>query len=112
MKQFFWTMLICILAAQPFLLRAELADPDETTEKPTHSIVYTFPRDSDSDALIDFCLELQYAEPDTDADAEIHEIRAPKAIKRACRRILELEKDKESIQARFARRELLGYQLD
>ena len=73
---------------------------------------YKLPENADADALIDFCQSLQDFEPEDDAEAKIHEEKLPKAIKRACRKILELEKDKESDNARFARRNLLAIRLD
>ena len=87
----------------------DAADPEAAAEAAAR---YTFAKDADSEALVDFCLQLQDYEPEDDADADLHDKRAPRAIKRACRRIMELEKDKESDNARFARRMTLAMQLD
>ncbi len=73
---------------------------------------YKLPEDVDAQTLMDYCVDLQDYEADTDEEAKEHEERAPAAIKRACQKILELEKDQEVDTARFARRTLLTFKLD
>ncbi len=127
MKRYFLAALLCIAA--PYFITVQAGepktpppnkppkvapkdtDPAEAPD-PESAARYTFPKDADSDALVDFCLQLQDYEPEDDADADLHDAKAPRAIKRACKRILELEKDKESDNARFARRMTLADQLD
>ncbi len=121
MKKILW---IAVLPLAIFTARAEEPrapdaspafkdfEPDEPPPKLEKTNRYKLPANADAEALVDFCLDLQYYEPESDADADRHEKRAPRAIKRACKRILDLEPDKDSPFARFAQRELLGYELN
>ncbi|MEI6233783.1 MAG: TlpA disulfide reductase family protein [Planctomycetota bacterium] len=94
--------------------------PKDPTQKPEpdddaarlHANRYTLPEDADSTALVEFIESLQDFEPEDDHESAIHDRKMPRAIKRACRRILELEKDKEAPHARFARRMTLAMRLD
>lgn len=110
MKQLLIAGLCSLLLPCSFAFAEELDEPLENSKEATER--YKFPKDADSEALIEFCQQLQDYEPDDDADAELHEKKMPKAIKKACKRILELEKDEESDSARYARRFLLAERMD
>ncbi len=110
MKTVIIAMLCGLLLSSRFASAEEGDDPLENSKAASER--YKFPKGADSDALIEYCQQLQEYEPEDDADAELHEKKMPKAIKKACKRILELEKNEESDQARYARRFLLAEKLD
>lgn len=81
------------------------------TTKQSEPLSYTLPQTNDVQQLTSFLSRVLDYQPQTAADAQEYDKRAPAAMNAAAEKILRLEKDKNSAAYRFASKYLLAMRL-
>lgn len=72
---------------------------------------FAVPDAAEAGVLVDFVKVLKKLRPGAGIDQEEYDVKAPGAIRQACERILELDRDADSSLRNFARRELLLFRM-
>ena len=73
-------------------------------KKPIVDELYKIPEKYDSSSLVSFCKRIFEFKPASEAEGQAHGKNAPEALKKACSKILELEKGDTTDAGHFARR--------
>lgn len=91
--------------------RVVAEEPPAATQSKVPRDNFVVPEARQASALVDYVEALKSVRPEPGAAAAEYEAKAPLAIRKACERILELDKDPKSAANRFACRELLTFRM-
>lgn len=106
----------CAAAAAACVLALSLSsisgaeDPKTPPAGDVKADKYKLPDDATAKSLVAFCKSLQQLEPKTKEEAEEMQAKVPVTIKKACAKILELEKGDSTPEGRYAKRFILIFQ--
>lgn len=102
--------LIHAVAPAPKMASAQQSTEEATPSKNTPNR-YTVPESKEATVLVTFVKGLKTLRPELGPDLEEYEEKMPLAVRKACERILELERNENSEARYFAGREMLSFRM-